>query len=364
MAGERSERGHAFDLAVALLLAVLFGALYGLTFQERMLGDGAGLATMYAHGESFAHHLLYLPACRLVSVVMAGGDPIAPTRFLSVLAAGLGCSFTWLLTRALGAPRPGALAASLLLGLSPGLWFFGTTVEVHALHFLAVALAAWGVLVAPWERTALALALTCVLFALAFLAHQLVVLLAPGWLLLVHHARARRAEAFPPRTLLLVVAPSLAAAVLAALAISNLARTGSLLFSAEHELGFLAAFQRPWHAGWMWSDGVLPLLFLIPAAAWAALKAKSSAAHALLALILAPIAFLSWWGVPEHGGYALGHAPFLAALAAFAFPSDIRRAALIAAPLVAVQAFAAHATIAAFDTGWKVEERVAQVRDL
>jgi hypothetical protein len=65
---------------------------------------------------------------------------------------------------------------------------------------------------------------------------------------------------------------------------------------------------------------------------------ERGARTALLLLILAPAAFLFAWGVSEFGGYALGHAPFVAVLAAQAFPRRAARALLIAAPLLFVQA--------------------------
>src|SRR6185436_16334727 len=99
----------------------------------------------------------------------------------------------------------GALVALALLVLAPSLWFFGTTVEIHALHFGCVALVAAVTLLAPWRRPALALALTALAFPLLYWSHQAAFMLGPGWVLLVQYARSRHGTRYSWRALLLGV---------------------------------------------------------------------------------------------------------------------------------------------------------------
>ncbi len=350
----------------ALALAAVFTTAYRLAFQDRMLGDGAGLATFFARGDSYAHHFLYLPACRFVAVFTPGDDPIGPAKLLSALAAGVGIGLTYLAARAFGAARFGALTATLLLALAPGLVFFGTTVEVHALHFLAVSLAAWAMLGLPWRRPAVALPLAGALAGVCFWGHQLSVLLGPGWVYVAQLARSRRAEPFATRTLLLVVGPVLLLGILASSALANYLRAGSLLPSASEELGILTAFQRPPEAMMFFWDGwLLPLALLLPLAgfAFAMGEMERRAQRALFVLILLPTAFLFWWGVSERGGYVLGHAPFLVALCALAFREVTKRAVALAATMLVVQGAASWWFVTDWDRGWKVEERVELVRE-
>ncbi|MEM7305876.1 MAG: hypothetical protein AAF682_04365 [Planctomycetota bacterium] len=336
-----------------------------------MLGDGAGLATFYARGDTLAYHFLFLPACRLVAPlagILPGGDaadPIEATRVLSAVAAGVGAGATWLLTRELGAGALAGLLATLLVALSPAAAFFGTTVEVHALHYGVVALAAWLTLRLPWRVPAVALPLAAGLFGLAFWAHQLALLLGPGWILLCQLGRERVARPFAARTLLLVAGPALLLGALAASALASYVRYGSPLPSAGEEADILRDFARP-PGAWrfLWDGWLFPLALLVPAAA-AGLWRGGGVPRVRLALGLScafPLAFLVSWGVSEYGGYALGHAPFLACLAALALGSSPRGLAL-GALLVLIQAGLGIWNVRSFDRGWDVNERVELVRE-
>jgi hypothetical protein len=352
------------DLLLALVLA-LAGALFARwLFQERMLGDGAGLATFYARGDRVAYHFLFLPACRLVApLAFWSSDPIEPTRLVSALAYGAGAAFAFLLARDLGAARASALAAALLLASTPAALFFGTTVEVHALHLATVGGAAWLVLRLPWRRPALALPGAAALLALAFWAHQLAVLLLPGWLAWCAFAARRAGRALSPRFVLGVAAPAFFAGLLAASALANRLRHGSFVPSADHELSILSQFARPegaWRFAW---DGWLrPLAFLLPAAlaGFARGGFEPGARRALALLIGLPTLFLFAWGVSEYGGYTLGHAAFLAVLAARALPRT--KVLLAALPLVLLLGSLALNDVRQHGRGFAVADRVELVR--
>ena len=373
MHGEPTKRGVPGDLAVALAFAVLGSAAFRLGFQDRMLGDGAGLATFYARGDLLAYHFLYLPACRLVAplaalvpepALLGGADPIEATRWLSAVAAGLGCAFTWLLARELGAGRRGAAFGTLLVAFSPAVVFFGTTVEVHSLHFATVALGAWLTLRLPWRHPA-ALPLAAALYALAFWGHQLALLLGPGWMVLCQLGRRRVGRPWTTRGLLLGVGPTLLAGALVASLLASVLRFGTPSLAGAEELDILTVFARPPEAhrfGW---DGWLrPLAALLPAALLGALAGgiESLVRRGLLLLVGLPTAFLFAWGVAEYGGYTLGHIPFLGVLAAFAWGGGGNRRLVVGAVLVLAQGTAAVWTVRSFDRGWDVHERVDLVR--
>ena len=353
-------RDPLFALAV---FAALVG-VFGLTFQTRMYGDGPGLLSFFAldGGEAY-QHALYLPAMRALGVLLPGASPYLAPALVSVLAgAALGAG-SFLLARGLGAPRLAALAGTAVVVLSPGVWFFSTTIEVHALHGAAVAGCACAVLFSPWERAGVALAVAAATFPLVYLTHQTGVLLGPGWVLLVAHARARRAAPFRWRTVLFVVGPVLLAALLATYVISGWLQRGTLeampRWQAEF-VGTISEFEGP--LDFLWPGWIHPLALAIPVALVGAARMRGErvALGALAGLILPSLAFFVWWSVPERGGYMLGTAPFWAALAARGFGSA--RPWLVGALLVP-QLAAARLTIDAWDGRFDPRERARLIEE-
>jgi hypothetical protein len=180
----------------------------------------------------------------------------------------------------------------------------------------------------PWRRPVLATALASALFGLVFWAHQIDILLGPGWVLLCGLAARRAGRSLSRRALVLGVGPALLAGAVLASALSNWLLTGSPLPSAENEVGILVAFTRPPEAAWFWWEGLLrPLAMIVPFAAIGLWRgAFEPGARAMLLLnVLVPTAFLFAWGVAEHGGYVLGQAPYLVAAAAAGFEALRRR---------------------------------------
>lgn len=362
------------DWGIAALLALLVGCLYALTFQTRWFGDGPGLATMHALGTGERYyHLLYLPACDLVQRVLGLADPFLAPRLLSIVPAALGLGLCHVVLRATGARAPAALVALALLALAPSLWFFGTTVEIHALHFAMVAFVAAVTLLAPWRRPALALLLVAAAFPLLYWSHQASFTLGPGWVLLVQYARARHGRRFSSRALVLGVGPLLLAALLAAVGVSYLVRFGSLAtawqdvraqIALQDVQGGIGTSGSTWRDEWL-----LPLGVLVPLAAlgFAHLRREPLLAAATAALLLVPAAFFLWWGVTEMGGYFLGSAPFLLVPVTrlFAAPrrNGLRLSLALALVLVACQGWLGATRKAAFDEGWDPARRVELVRE-
>jgi hypothetical protein len=366
-------RATRAEVAYALAIAVVLAAAARLLFQPRMLIDGAGLATFFGRGDRLAHHFLYLPACRAVAPLarlVRPEDPIEATRILSAVAFGVGTAFTFLFVRELGQRWSARAVAfgTFLVALSPAALFFATTVEVHALNYATVAFAAWATLRLPWARSGAATAGSAGLFGLVFWAHQIDLLLGPGWVLLCAHAARRAGRPLSRRALVLGVGPALLGGAVAASAVANWLKTGSMLPSADDELGILTAFLRPpeaWRFGW---DGWLaPLALVVPFALFGFVRGFLDAGDTgergmlvgLATLVFVPTAFLFAWGVSEHGGYALGHAPFLAALVT---AGATRVNARLADLALAAQAALALALVLTVGRGFDVDARAELVR--
>ena len=379
-AGEVEPRGGRIggrDAALAALVALLAGALYAATQQTRLTGDGAGLAGFHVLGGTY-YNILWLPAAGLLETLLAPQDPLGAPRLLGVLCGGLGVGLALLVARGFGAARRGAAAAALLLAVTPPLWFFATTIEVHALHFAAVGLCACLTLFAPWRRPALALALVAASFPLLFWTQQSSLLLGPGWVLLVQHARARKAAPFRWRTLLLGIGPLLLGMLLLAIAVANLVRFGRFDLSVTSQTELIREhFGTGRSVAIVWQEWAAPLGLLL-VAALVGLARGGLGRHALAALaglLLPPMAFFFGWGVFERGGYFLPSAIFLAALAARALDPLLARpgagrsaasapragvpGALVVAAAVLLQGWHARRTIGAYDVGFDVRERVA-----
>ena len=365
---DRRDRPGTRELWIAAALTLGVGLLYGLTFQTRYYGDGPSLTTMHVLGTRVFHtHLLYLPVCDLVARVVGTEDPLLALRLVSIVPAALGCGLAFLLARTLGAPVFGALAATLLLALSPALWFFGTTIEVHALTFGATSLVALVTLLAPWRCPALGLGIAAVAFLPLFWVHESAIVLGPGCVLLVQYARARQGPGFSWRALLFCVGPVLLLALCLSVAGATLARGRSVAAVVEHVRTQLAVPGRQLDVR---ADSVLlrewlqPLGVLVPLALLGArrLRAEAWRAPAIAVLVLFPLGFFAWWSVLERGGYFLGSDAFLLVPVALLFGAWSRAKGLLALLLLTGQATLARARIEAFDQGWVPAERVAQVR--
>ncbi|HZN40736.1 MAG TPA: hypothetical protein VFD82_18165 [Planctomycetota bacterium] len=362
------------DVAIAALLAVAVAGLHAATsFGRVWSGDGRLLAewTVRLDVSERYHNALYVPAAWLCDALLPRGllaaadDPLALAKSLSSASAGVGAAFSYLCCRLLGSARWAGVAGTALFCVSPGLWFFGSAIEVHAQHFAVVAFCALATLVLPWRRPVVATALATAVFLLPCLSHQTAPLLGPGWILLVQCARRRVGPPFSVKALLAVGAALLAAVV-----------CGHMLVQWRRGLGFAmnlfgaAAEVGVWHQGFrpslVWTEVLWPLFLCVPVAliacCWRAIDPWLRACGALTLASL--IAGVLWWGIMENGGYLLGAGFVLAALVASLWSVLPRRAAVATAVLaVGAQFLAGWHYVRDFDAGgFQVEDRVRQVR--
>ncbi|MCZ6596910.1 MAG: hypothetical protein O7B99_04655 [Planctomycetota bacterium] len=368
-AESRLSRG---DAALALVLAVGCALLFRATAQARFANDGPVLATLFVTEPEAVHwQVLYLPAARALAKVVVWGDVFEPLRVLNALGAGIGVAASFLLARGLGVAGRQALAAAVLLAVSPCVWFFGTSVEVHALHFGMVGACACGTLFAPWRRPMLAGAVSALLLALTYLTHGTAPLMGLGWVLLAACGRARVAAPFLPRTLFLVVGPAFLGVLM--LVVWSVKSWWSAAFDEPPtlELDLIRGYaEHTSSAAFLWTGLLKPLALLAPVVVVGlVVLGRSRAARdrrvaiACAAAIAPPLVFLTWWGVPERGGYLLGLAPFLAVLATAAFGRPSRGSLFVVAGLVLLQAAVAWTGKRGFDASFDPADRVELVHE-
>jgi hypothetical protein len=346
-------------VAVALALALASYALYRLTCQARQYGDGPLLVSVFSsqpEGGAWWSHALYLP---LASALWRAGEwtyPADVLRVLSSIPAALAVGLTYGLARGCGAARTAAALGAALLAVSPGFWFFATTIELHALHAACVALCGCAILFAPWRRPLAAALIAAAPLPLIYLSHQSGLLMGPGLVLLVQVARRRRGLApLPLSILLLAVGPLFLAAALAALPIGAALNGEPMAHLFGVGVDTVRSFDRGFAWRSLWDGWLQPLALVLPLAAAGVVRSRARGwmRIALLGLCLPPLAFFLTWGLPERGGYALGPGPFLAVLAALALPASARPALALGALLIALQSAFAWRELRAWDgPGW------------
>ena len=359
----------ARDAVVALLFVAASLLLFWLTAQARLTIDGAGLASMAATGTGRGYYnILYLPVVRAVAALLPGAIDPEEVRAASSLFGAIAVGSCYLVVRRFRITSGPAAVATGLWALSPGLWFYATTVETHAVHAGVAGLVTLIFLSLPWSRPRLALALAAGLMPILLWTQQVSIFLGPGLVLLADLARRRTAQGFGSRRLLLVVGPTLLAGFVVGLLGANLYRFGQFTPSVEGQMSqilFDKGTGDTWWTEWLSPFGVLEGLVLLGLLLPRGLNPLGKRARwCLLALILPAILFFSWWGVFERGGYFLGSAPFHVVLAAAGLQAvgRTRPWPLVAAILLAFQAWLGLSTLRAHDTGWIPSERVAQVR--
>jgi len=306
-------------LLIALLLAFACAALYEASQQRTLVDDGFDLGTYLDSHEPHRRiwmHVLYLPLGRLVAAAGAGPGPYHVLGMLSAVAGALGLAALWLALRANGARISIAFTLALITGLTPVVWFYSTTVEVHAVHFAFVSIALCTVLLVPWRRTVLAHALASLACSGLFLSHQTGVLLVPALALLSLHAQRRQGLELDTRRALLRLVGCYGLATLLAIGLERWLRGGG---DARTPLEFIRVYGgESASLGWWTRELLVPLGLLLPLAlvALALRQGSLELRRAVGAALLVAIAFFGWWGVETRGGYFIGLVPFLALLAA------------------------------------------------
>ena len=357
------------DVAWALGVAAAALAVYLLTPQTRVYGDGVWMVSRLPPSPQPLHvHPLYRPAYEALSWITPRLELLDRARLLSQLSAALGLAGTFLIARAFALARRTALLACGLLGLSPLVTFFATQIEVHALHFACVVLCACVTLFVPWRRPVLALVVTALSLPLAFLSHQMFVLLGPGWVLLVEYACRRQGlQGFGPRKGLFVVGPLLLGGMAAGLAFELWLQRGDAALDVSRETAILETFVRAEHQlRMLWAGWLKPVAWLAPLGALGLVASRSRRLElwTLSTLVGVPWVFLiGIYDVTEKGGFFLGSAPFLAVCAGRGL--DLLRArGWVVALLLATQALAAWAQRRTFDYGYDPKRRVELVREV
>lgn len=351
-------------LAAGAILSVTL-VLYAATRQDRVYGhDGAFLINAFVSGlEGHSNSALYATVGEWMrDLVPQRWDLARPLYWLSHLGGSIGVAAVFLLARALGATRRGALLGASLLALAPAHWFYATTIETHPLHVAAVGIAALVCVLGPWTRPLLARGLSAAAFVLLYPTHMTGLLLAPGWPLLARAGRARRATPLPFARDVALLSLALVASLVFSIALANhLFGAGFVLLAGDAApTRFLEQFTERFRLEALWSGWALALFLLLPTGAWAlaAGEPRGEARRALLTLILVPTLVLLWLSIPERGAYFLGSAVFLAVLAAFApLPSGARGWAL-GGLLVLLQGIAGRGELVQYGHMFPLDERV------
>ncbi len=359
------------DLGIAALLWIAFATLYVCTQQGRVFGnDGAMLCNWAvfperAHGGY--HNVLYPWLSGWFTSLFSCDDPLTPVRVLQSCATADGLAFGYLSCRSLAASRFASVASIALLGTSPAIWFFATTVEVHAVHFGLISFCAFVILHAPWHRPALGIAAAGLVLPFTYLSHQSAPALGLGWLLLAQCGRLRQGA--PPFSLLVLF--GIGCAMLAALLLGQL--TGNWVRGIGFGLGIGSVAESV--TAWQTSAPVAvllheighPLALLLPIAiaGWIVDRRARWTTAATAAFALPTMAFILYWGVTERGGYMI--APALAlAFAAARGCSTLRKGSQRALVLLAIatQAAVGYAFVHDYDErGFQIDERIDVLRE-
>ena len=293
----------------------MFLGLFLANMQSRTYGDAAGILQLAsAETIQLRMHVAYLPSLALVQALLPGFGLLVAAKLFSAFCGALGIAAVYLLGRSLGQSRLVACVAATLAGLTPALWFYSTTVEVHTLQFALVGLGALVVLHSPWHRPSVAISLSGLMLVAAYGAHETSALLGPGWIVLCAFAARRKGAPLSTRQLWSQVAPTLTLlGVAASLVLNYYLANESGRMSIETSM-FWDYFGAATIQGYLWGGVLVPLALLAPLAVVGLVRSELRRPLALFVLV--PFAVLCLWRVSERGAYLLGFLPFLAVLGA------------------------------------------------
>lgn len=144
--GEGSRRGtvgRAGLIAGALVFLGLY-ALFRALRQESFWGDGRFLVFWLENGRWGYYHLAYLPVAEVVQHTLGallGWKAVDTLYFVSAASGAAAGAFLFLACTVAGTGRAPSAAAVALLASAPVVWFYSTSIEIHALQLLAASAA-------------------------------------------------------------------------------------------------------------------------------------------------------------------------------------------------------------------------------
>lgn len=173
-----------YALLVVFLVAL---GLFAATVQTTAFSDAVYLSAKVESGPKPYYNALYLPLGwafhRLVSLVL-DWDAFEALGLFSALCGAGAAAFLAVCLRRIGCSPGWRIAWGLFFVVTPGVWFFSTTVEVHSIQLLGTSAATAMCLLARRESPGRALALVYAACALALLSHLTTVLILPGFVVL------------------------------------------------------------------------------------------------------------------------------------------------------------------------------------
>jgi hypothetical protein len=122
---------------IPLVVFAVATALYLLTMQRMICGDGIFFDEMLQAGLLMNIHLLQLPLAWSLQATLSVFVDVSPEtamKMLSALTGGFGVAVTYGVARQVLGSTAQALAAALTLMVLAGYWFHATATELHALH--------------------------------------------------------------------------------------------------------------------------------------------------------------------------------------------------------------------------------------
>ncbi len=366
------------DGAVACFLALLFAALFGLSLQERLWGDGRDVLNLLTWDERAWWrswpHVLHTHVALLFGALGPFERVHDDFALASAVPAGVAVGALYFASRLLGAARLAAAFAAVLAGGAPVVCFFATMLEVHTLHFgvVSVALLASLWCGARWSGARFHAAHGA-LFLVVALSHLTSATLVPIWALLGWFARGRRGARRELRDDLGAIGVDLViagAGFAAALTLSQLLHYEEASSSAVSDIGTMilgslgALGPRYFLDEWIAPLGVAALfgpwacsVLVVPALRRALGEGTRDWLVVTVLGGLPVFAFFTLWAFDNEGGYALGILPFLVVAGALLATRFVRnRAALfIGGALVVLQAFLGHAAL----VSWRADLALA-----
>ncbi len=303
--------GPVFAAAPAFALAL---ALYGATRQEQTFSDGVHLASMVSGGPAPYYNAAYVPLGWLLHRAFAASVGWSVPDALGWLSALAGAAAVAVLAvtlhrlvRRVDAQRatPLALAWAALVALTPGTWFFATTVEVHSVQLLGAALATHLALAARDAQARRATALLAAACAAAMLTHLVHALLLPGLVVLARAGVGREPLRWRAAAARIGVV-ALVLALLGALVFLQARATDAQRATHANPAGVLVVFGR------MLADGLRTRGLFGPSEVGAFLAAELLRPAGALALGLVALLFARRAGL--RAGGLVAALPFLVVL--------------------------------------------------